>query len=54
MKKPDLDFIRRTAASLATDVAERFPDDQRLRPMLDAMLKELGVRTPYPPVTDAI
>ncbi|MBR0796110.1 hypothetical protein JQ615_11990 [Bradyrhizobium jicamae] len=48
----DVDFLTMATMTLASDVAERFPDDKLMRPLLDAMLRELGVATPYPPTDD--
>lgn len=52
-KKPDMLFVTRTMMALATELDDRrvlLPDEQM---KVQAILAELGVRTPYPPVVDA-
>jgi len=49
-QKPDLEFLTRTLMALATEVADKYPDNRQVHVLLDAVLKELGVRN-YPPLS---
>jgi hypothetical protein len=54
-KKIDSEFLTRTLMCLASEPAiERLSDKHNVRVMFNVMLKELGVRTPYPPVADPV
>ena len=53
-KKPDVEFLTRTLMSLASQpTMERYSARHPVRVLLAAMLKEVGVQTPYPPIEDA-
>ncbi|WFU21919.1 hypothetical protein QA649_27935 [Bradyrhizobium sp. CB1717] len=52
MKKPDMDFVTRTTMALATELDDRSVLLPEERAKVQAILAELGVRTPYPPVAD--
>ena len=50
-KKPDLELLTSMTMALANEPAvERLSEKHPVRIMIQAMLKEHGVRTPYPPV----